>query len=68
MKKISLAALPLLILLSLVACGGQDSRNTHGEIDSPQADGADTYWTGTRWIYNGGADTTSVYPCTWQRR
>ena len=62
MKKISLAALPLLILLSLVACGGQDSRNTHGEIDSPQADGADTYMTGTRWIYNGGADTTSVYP------
>ena len=55
-----LTALAIIILLSLTACGRQETQDVPGEANAVQTVAADTYWTEERWIHNGGA--VSMHP------
>ncbi len=61
MMKKSLTVPAVVILLSLAACG-QGQQEAPGQSDNIQTVDADTYWTGERWIHNGGIGAVSMHP------
>ncbi|MDE6673583.1 MAG: ABC transporter substrate-binding protein [Acetatifactor sp.] len=60
MRRKFLTALAIIILLSLTACGRQETQDVPGGANAIQTVAADTYWTEERWIHNGGA--VSMHP------
>lgn len=53
MRRKFLTTLAIIILLTLTACGRQETQDVPGEANAIQTVDAGTYWTEERWIHNG---------------
>lgn len=63
MRKKCIAVLSAMaVMLVLAACGRQENQDASDGADAVLAVGVDTYWTGARWIHNGGTDSISTHP------